>query len=135
MGVDLTEDSPAKVMGLEKVAELADRRLVWYRLVAEIYPNKSPHGFHIVERFFGSGVAEVEPTLQEMDPKHPFQPYGRSAPSRLGVVGFYEGAKFLPGNDLFHLGQKLLAPCGFREAPLPPPRYRRRPKRQRRWEA
>ena len=34
-------------------------------------------------------------------------------PSWLGVVGFYEGAEFLPGDDLFHLGQKLLPPCGF----------------------
>ena len=29
-------------------------------LVAEVYANKSPHGSHVVERFFGSGVAEVE---------------------------------------------------------------------------
>ena len=29
-------------------------------LVAEVYANKPTHGFHIVERFFVSGVAEVE---------------------------------------------------------------------------
>ena len=30
MGVDLPEDHLAKIMGLEKVAELADRRFAWY---------------------------------------------------------------------------------------------------------
>ncbi len=33
--------------------------------------------------------------------------------SWLGIVGFYEGAESLPGENLFHLGQELLPPRGL----------------------
>ena len=60
MGVNFPEGPLAKKINLEKRTELADRCIVRNRFVAKAYANKPPHGFHIVKRFFGSGVAEVE---------------------------------------------------------------------------
>jgi len=113
VGIDLPEDPLANTMDLKKMAELADRRLVRNRLVPQVYANKPPHGLYVVEGLFGTGVAEFEPALQEMDPEHPFQPYGRPSLPWLGVERLYKSTKFLPGYDLFHLGQKLLPLCRF----------------------
>ena len=48
MSVDLLEDPLAKVEGLKKMAE---ERRCWSQsgthLVAKVYANKAPHGFHV----------------------------------------------------------------------------------------
>src|SRR5690606_15400623 len=98
VGVDFLKDSLAKIMSLEKMTELADGGLVGNRFVSEIDTDEAPQRFHVVEGFFGSRVTEVEPALQEMDPKHPFQTYRGTAFACLGVEGFDEGVEFLPGN-------------------------------------
>jgi len=63
--------------------------------------------------FFRPRIAEVKPALQEMDSEHSLQTDRGTTFARFGVEGFDEGAELLPGNDPFHLGQKLLPPCRF----------------------
>lgn len=113
MSVDLLEDPLTKVVGLKKMAEFADGGLVGYRLVAKVYANKAPHGFHVVKGFFCPRIAEVKPALQKMDSKHSLQTYRGTTFARFGVEGFNESTEFLPGNDPLHFREELFPPCGL----------------------
>jgi len=79
VGVDFLKDPLPESMGLEKMAEFADGGFVGDRFVSEIDSDEASQRFHVVEGFFRPRVSAVEPALQEMDSKHPFQTYRGTA--------------------------------------------------------
>ena len=80
----LVEQPLAESVRLEQVAEAAHRRLVRYRLAAEVDADETAHGQRIVERLFHCRVRQVEPLLQEIDAQHPLHANRRTAIAGLG---------------------------------------------------
>jgi hypothetical protein len=50
--------------------------------------HKLPHPRRIVQRFFRSGVGQVEPLLQKVNPQHPLRPHRRPPIPHLGIRRF-----------------------------------------------
>ncbi len=75
--------------------------------------GEAPHGLHVIEGFFYTGIAEVEPVLEKVDPEHSLQPYGRTSLSLFRIEGFEKSAKLFPRDYLFHFGEKEFPFCGF----------------------
>ena len=72
-----------QVVGFQQMAEIENGRLVRDRLSPQVNTDETAHGTRIVQRFFKRRIRQIEPMLQEMDTKHPFQSDGR----RLAALG------------------------------------------------
>ena len=83
------EDGSSRPIGLQQMAELTDRRRGRRWLPTKVTPHESPHGSRIVEPFLYSRVGQVEPVLQEVNPRHFLQTHYRtprpSSGSRLAL--------------------------------------------------
>jgi len=64
IAVHAGEDLRTQAMPLQQVAELAHRRLIGHRLLAEVDGNEMTHRHRVVESLFHSRVRQVEPLLQ-----------------------------------------------------------------------
>lgn len=70
------EDPFSEFVGFQKMPELADRCLIRYGFVAQVYSHEASHGFDVVENFLGAHVTQVDQlALKEVDAKHPFPSY------------------------------------------------------------
>ena len=99
----------AEVVSLEKVAKLADRRLVRSSLPAKVDADKCAHGTRVVKGLFYRRIGQVEPMLQKVDAQHAFYTNRRPAgPISLGIERLDDIAKLPPRDNLVHLGEKTL---------------------------
>ena len=76
--VDRGEDLRAQLIGLQQMAELADRRLVRHRLAAQVDADELAHRTRIVQRFLDRRIGQVEAVLQAVDAQHPLQSHRRA---------------------------------------------------------
>lgn len=65
------EQRVTQIMSLHPVAELAQRRFIGDRFAAQVDADEGAQRPGIIERFFGAGIGQVEPVLEEVDPQHP----------------------------------------------------------------
>jgi len=79
MIIDRFQHHLAEPIILNQMAELADRRVVWRRLIAKINVDEIPHHGAVIKAIMGLRVRHVEPLLQEVDAQHPFDPNRRAA--------------------------------------------------------
>ena len=100
----LLEQRPGQSMGFQKMAELADRRLVGH--AAKIHAREAAHRFHVVETVFHGRVAQGVPLLHEVDPEHHQSPNRTPAVARLRIVRQDGGKQEVPGKHSVHLTQK-----------------------------
>src|ERR1019366_2913508 len=91
---------------LQQMTELAHRGLVRHRFSPQIDAHKLPHPRRIVQRFFHSGVGQVEPLLQKVNPQHPLRPHRRPPIPHLGIHRFDQRTQLRPRHHLLHLLQK-----------------------------
>ena len=77
MIIDRCQHHLAEPLSLNQMAELADRRLVWRRLIAKVNAYEIPHRCAVIEAVLSLRVRQVEPLLQEGDAQHPFNPNGQ----------------------------------------------------------
>ena len=91
---------------LQQMAELAHRGLVRHRFPPQIDAHKLPHPRRIVQSFFHSGVGQVEPLLQKVNPQHPLRPHRRPPIAHLGIHRFDQRTQLRPRHYLLHLLQK-----------------------------
>ena len=107
--IDQVEQMVAQVMFLHQMAEFANGGLVRHRLPAQINTHELAQGAGIVEGFLGSGIRQVEPVLDEVDAQHALDT-DRTASSTFGfgIIWLNRFGQFLPGDNGFHLIQKLL---------------------------
>ena len=110
MPMDLLEQTAAEIMRFEQMPEAADRRLVRRRLAAKIDPGEITHRRRVIKRLLDAGIGEIEPLLQEIDPKHPLEAIGRSAVPGLWIERFDQPAQLRPRDDLLHFGKKRSTP-------------------------
>ena len=68
----------AEPLRFHQMSELADRRLVWRRLIAKINAHQVPHRNAVIEAVLSLRVRHVEPLLQEGDAQQPFNPNERA---------------------------------------------------------
>lgn len=114
--IDQMEQVIAEIVFFHQMAKLADCSFVGNRLLTEIDTDEVAHGAGIVQSFFGSGIGQVEPVLEEMNSQHALNPDGTSASTlRVRIVGTDGFTKFRPGNNAFHVIEKALFPCLFAE--------------------
>jgi len=107
--IDQMKQLVAQIVALHQVTELADRGLVRHGLLAQINPNEYPHGPGIVQGFLGSGVGEIEPVLQKIDAEHALNPHRPTTGTlRVRIEGLDSFGELFPGNNGFHVLQKLL---------------------------
>src|SRR6187397_3429316 len=78
-------------MALQQVPEVEDRGFVGHRLAAEIDADEPAHRQRVIERLFRSGVGQVEPMLQEVQPQHPFQANRWPAVLTIWIERFNDG--------------------------------------------
>lgn len=91
----------AEVVGLQNMAELADRSLVRHRLTAKVDSHKVAHGPRVVKRLLHRRIGEIEPVLEKMDAQHPLNPDRRTSRAfRFGVERFYNLGKLPPGYEM-----------------------------------
>ena len=80
MIIDGCQHHLAEAISLNQMAEFADRRLVWHRLIPKINAHQVPDRGVVIEAVLSLRVRQVEPLLQEGDAQHPFnlngQPFG-----------------------------------------------------------
>jgi len=88
------------------MAELADRRFVGHRLVAEIDLREAAHQRRVIQRFLHRRVGEAEPLLKKVNAQHALHANGTASIARLGIVRFQQRTQLAPRNHLFHLFQK-----------------------------
>jgi len=95
-------------MSLHQVAELAQHRFIGDRFAAQIDADEGAQRPGIMERFFGAGIRQVEPMLEEVDPQHPLDAHGPAAGTLwVGIERFNGSGQLLPRNDAFHLVERL----------------------------
>ena len=101
-----------KIVPFQKVAKLADRRLVRRRLPPQVDAHKTTHRPRIVQRLFHSRVRQIEPVLQKVNAQHALNTHRRSAPALPpGIEGLNHRRQLRPRYDPVHLFQKLF-PAG-----------------------
>ena len=99
----------AQIMFLHQMAEFADGCLVRHRLPAQINPHELAQGAGVVKGFLGGWIGQVEPVLNKVDSQHALDTDGAASGALgFGLVGFDGFGQFHPGDDGFHLLQKLL---------------------------
>ena len=89
---------------LQKVSELADRRLV--RHAVQIHAGEAAHRFYVVEAVFHRRVAKTVPLLHEIDPQHHRSPDGTTAVARFRIMLQNWREQDRPGQYRVHLAQK-----------------------------
>ena len=90
------------------MVELADRRLVWRRLIAKIDADEIPHRCAVIEAVLGLRVRHVEPLLKKVDAYHPFNSNRRAASFPRGVMRLNQPRERGPRNHGIHLRQEAL---------------------------
>jgi hypothetical protein len=114
IGIHLLKQRIPQVALFHQVTKLTDRRLVRHWFPAQVNPGKLAQRLHIVQRFFGTRVREIEPVLHKVNAKHSFHANRAASCSlRIGIMGRDDFCQFLPWNDGLHLSQKLLFAGAF----------------------
>jgi len=117
---DPFENLAAQSVSFQQMANLSDRGFVWHRFLAQINTEKTTHRSELIQRFFGAGIAEVEPVLQKIYPQHALRADRWSAVAGLWIEQRNHGTQFLPRDRVIHLGQKQLVlrrlAVGFKRA-------------------
>jgi len=106
MNVDRFQHGSAEAVLFEQVAKLADRGFVRHWFVAKIDSGKAAHQRRVVQDFLHRRIRKVKPLLKEVDSQHAHHANGTTSVARPGIMGFDQGAQFVPGNHLLHLFQK-----------------------------
>ena len=110
---DLLEELLTEVVLLEQMTELQNGRFIRHRFPVEVDTHEPTHGDRFVQGFFRSGIGEIEPLLEEINPEHALKPHRGSAVLALRVVGRNDRTEIVPRHHLLHIRKKLLATRGF----------------------
>ena len=73
---DFRENARARIMALDQVAELEQRRGVGHRFAAQVDARKVAQRLAVVERVLKRLVRQRIPLLEKVEPKHPLDPTG-----------------------------------------------------------
>ena len=108
MVLDAPKQHLSQPMTLQQVAEVQNRRLVWYLL--QIDTGQTSHPLNLIEHVFGGWITEVVEELHTMHAQHGLQPIGRSPPAGFWVVRPDLLQQTLPPNQHLHPLQKCSLP-------------------------
>ena len=107
--IDQVKQMIAQIMFLHQMAEFTNGCLVRHRFPAEINTDEVAQGAGVVKSFLSSRIRQIEPVLEKVDSQHTFDAdRAASRPLRIGIERHNGLGQFLPGDDSFHLIQKLL---------------------------
>lgn len=73
-------------------------------------PDKCAHRLTVVETILSVWVRDIEPLLQDVDPKHSLNANGRASSLTGGIIGLDQSPTFPSRDDGLHLAQKALTP-------------------------
>ena len=109
--VDLVEQRPREVVGLQQAAELQQRRGVGHRLARQVDAHEVAQRLAVVQRILQRLVGQAVPLLQAVHAQHPGNPdrLATNAPA-LGVQRLNHRHQPRPRHDALHLAEELLAP-------------------------
>lgn len=114
--INQMEQVIAEIVLFHQMAKLTDRGFVGNRLLTEIDTDEDAHGAGIIQGFFGSGIGQVEPVLEEMNSQHALNTDGTATGSfGVWIVGGDGFAELFPGDNGFHVIEKALFPRLFAE--------------------
>ena len=98
----------------DDMMEIANSGLIGCRLAPQINAEEAAHGPGVIQGFFHRRIGQVKPVLQKMNAQHALQPYRWAAYAfRLGIERLDQLAQVPPGNNLLHLGEKLVPARGL----------------------
>ena len=100
----LVEQRFGQSMGFQKMAELADRRLVGHAV--QVHAREAAHRFHVVEAVLHGRIRKAVPLLHEVDPEHHQSPDRTPAASRLRIVLQDGREQQVPRKHRVHFTQK-----------------------------
>ena len=107
---DSREDCLRKVVPLEQMAEVEDRRLVRDRVAAEFQAGERAHRMNVVERFLRTRIGQSIPLLQAVDAQHDGKRKREPASlwTALGIMRLDHGLELRPRHDCRHLRKERL---------------------------
>ena len=106
--IDRSQDLFGQLVALQQVAKPQDARFAGNVFVPVGQACEVTKGWHIVQRLFHGGVAELEPLLHEVDAQQGLHGKGLlPSTSALGCVGLYQRHQFSPRNHQFHGAQEF----------------------------
>jgi len=92
------------------MTEMQHRGGVWNRITVQLDAGKAAQRLTVVQRILQRFVSKPVPLLQKINTQHPLQADRRPAALALRIKRPQPLDQPRPGNHLFHLGEKLVAP-------------------------
>ena len=104
------KDRLRKMVRLQQMAELQERRRIGHRFHSQINAGKCPHGLAVIEGIFERFIGQRIPLLEKVNAQHPLDAHRRPPTLPLGIVRCDHPTKPLPRHHLLHLPKKPLPP-------------------------
>jgi hypothetical protein len=111
VGIDFLKEVIGQVIGLQQMAKVQDGCFIRDRL-GQVQSREAAHARDLVQRLFHRRIAQGEPVLHQVYPKHRVQRIRPATTSGHRVVGLNQLEQRLPRHNQLHLLQEDL-PAGL----------------------
>ena len=96
----------------DDLSEFAQGGSIWDALFQKVQMHEFPHGIAVVDRIFQRFIGKIVPSLEQIHPKHRFDPACLPPFLVVVVVRLNHSHYFIPRRDLIHALKKLF-PLGL----------------------